>query len=82
MRRELNFRKSLDYLIKSIDQKTGGSRAYFSRILFPELLELEGQQGGKEIVKNHTVDWVNWDDQKLLMDIDTIEDYLDIQNYL
>lgn len=54
----------------------------FSRILFPELLELEGQQGGKEIVKNHTVDWVNWDDQKLLMDIDTIEDYLDIQNYL
>ncbi len=54
----------------------------FSKSLFPELLDLKGNQGGKKIIKNHPVEWLRWDDEKLLLDIDTKKDYLEILRIL
>ena len=46
-------------------------------------MNLSGEQGGKEIIKKaKDVRWVDWEDKKLLLDIDTDEDYkLIIKNY-
>lgn len=54
----------------------------FSKTLFPELLDLKGKEGGKKIIKNHPVEWVQWDDETLLLDIDTEKDYLEILKIL
>ena len=47
----------------------------FRREIFPKLLELRGDIGGKTIIKNEILDTVEWTDDRLLMDIDSIEDF-------
>jgi len=46
-------------------------------------MNLSGEQGGKEIInKANDVKWVNWEDKKLLLDIDTQENYINLlENY-
>jgi len=52
----------------------------FSKMLFPELLLLSGDKGAKELLKKYPVEWVDWKDRKLLIDIDSMEDYRKITN--
>jgi molybdenum cofactor cytidylyltransferase len=47
----------------------------FRKDLFPELMAITGDRGGKEVLKRHTVEWVDWQDERLLLDIDSAEDY-------
>jgi molybdenum cofactor cytidylyltransferase len=56
----------------------GGKRAnpvIFDRSLFSELAELNGEAGGRAIFARHTVTLLPWDDPRLMMDVDTPEDY-------
>jgi len=55
----------------------------FGKKYYEKLINLSGEQGGKEIInKANDVRWVDWEDEKLLLDIDTVEDYkLIIKNY-
>jgi molybdenum cofactor cytidylyltransferase len=50
----------------------------FDRIVFPELLALEGDTGGRVLFSEESrfpVEWVDWDDANLLLDVDTPGDY-------
>lgn len=47
----------------------------FKRELFPELLNLSGDKGAKALLKEYPVEWVDWPDVNLLLDIDSKEDY-------
>jgi molybdenum cofactor cytidylyltransferase len=47
----------------------------FDRGLFSELAELSGEAGGRAMFARHPVTLLPWDDQRLLMDVDTPEDY-------
>lgn len=47
----------------------------FKRVLFPKLLELRGDIGGKAIFKNVSLETIDWDDKGLLMDIDSLADF-------
>jgi molybdenum cofactor cytidylyltransferase len=42
---------------------------------FSQLLTLEGEMGGRALFVQFPVQWVTWHDSKLLLDIDTTEDY-------
>ena len=55
----------------------------FGKKYYEELMDLSGEQGGKEIInKAKDVRWIDWEDERLLLDIDTDEDYKDIlRNY-
>jgi molybdenum cofactor cytidylyltransferase len=56
----------------------GGKRAnpvIFDRRLFAELAELSGEAGGRAVFARHPVSLLPWDDDRLLMDVDTPEDY-------
>ncbi len=56
----------------------GGKRAnpvIFDRSLFVELAELSGEAGGRAVFARHPVSLLPWDDERLLMDVDTPEDY-------
>jgi len=47
----------------------------FDRETFPALLRLQGDRGGRGLFSEYPVSRVNWEDVKLLMDIDTPDDY-------
>ena len=51
----------------------------FGKKYFEKLMRLSGEQGGKEIInKANDVRWVDWEDKKLLLDIDTEENYINL----
>jgi molybdenum cofactor cytidylyltransferase len=54
-----------------------GNPVLFDRALFPELLEVEGDRGGRQIILRYQdkVERVEVDDSAVLMDIDTPRDY-------
>jgi molybdenum cofactor cytidylyltransferase len=43
--------------------------------VFPGLLSLEGDIGGRALFQRYPPQWVEWEDAKLLLDIDSPEDY-------
>ncbi len=53
-----------------------GSPVLFDRVFFPELLQLEGDQGGRQILRRHRdhIHVLELDDEAPLHDIDTLDD--------
>lgn len=47
----------------------------FDRSIFIELCQIEGDVGARAIFKNHQIASFAWQDERLLLDIDTPEDY-------
>lgn len=47
----------------------------FSNKLYKELANLNGDEGGRQLFGNHRVDRLNWQDERILIDVDTPEDY-------
>jgi len=52
-----------------------GNPALFDQAVFPDLLELSGDAGARQILGRYPLQFVPWDDESLLLDIDTPEDY-------
>jgi molybdenum cofactor cytidylyltransferase len=46
----------------------------FDRLTFPDLMSLSGDVGGRAIFNRHRVSYLPWQDEALLLDIDTPED--------
>lgn len=53
-----------------------GNPVLFARPLFPELLDLRGEEGGRGLIEKHRhlVEWVEVDSEEYFLDIDTPED--------
>ncbi len=47
----------------------------FDRAAFPDLLTIEGDVGGRAIFHKHRVEYLPWHDDRLLLDVDTPEQY-------
>lgn len=57
-----------------------GHPVLFDRSLFPELMAVEGDQGGREVLKRHMEEQVTVKiDSPAPRDVDTWEDYVDLQ---
>jgi molybdenum cofactor cytidylyltransferase len=52
-----------------------GNPVLFDADTFPELLAIEGDVGGRVLFSHHPVEWVLWHDSRVLIDIDSPEDY-------
>ncbi len=52
-----------------------GNPVLFDRTTFPDLLALVGDVGGRAVFSKHHVQYVPWYDERLLLDVDTEEDY-------
>jgi molybdenum cofactor cytidylyltransferase len=58
--------------------RVGGQRAnpvLFDRRTFAGLAALQGDTGGRQVMGQWGVDFVDWPDERLLLDIDNLEDY-------
>ena len=47
----------------------------FDRVTFPDLMNIEGDTGGRAIFHKHRVEYLPWHDDSLLLDVDTPEQY-------
>jgi molybdenum cofactor cytidylyltransferase len=47
----------------------------FDRLTFPDLLALNGDIGGRSLFSKYQVSYLPWQDESLLSDVDTPEDY-------
>ncbi|HVN15143.1 MAG TPA: NTP transferase domain-containing protein, partial [Anaerolineales bacterium] len=56
-----------------IDQRA--NPILFDRETFADLLQLQGDVGGRGIFSKHRVDYLPWHDDALLLDVDKPEDY-------
>ena len=56
-----------------IDQRA--NPVLFDRVTFPDLMDLEGDVGGRAILHKHRVEYLPWHDDRLLLDVDTPEQY-------
>jgi molybdenum cofactor cytidylyltransferase len=57
-----------------------GNPVLFDRRLFPELLAVEGDRGGRDLLERHhdEVEWFEAGDPAVLRDVDTPEDYREV----
>ncbi|HEX8919322.1 MAG TPA: nucleotidyltransferase family protein [Chloroflexota bacterium] len=57
-----------------------GNPALFDRTLFPELLTVEGDVGGRPVLERHRdeIEWIDFTDARLALDIDSQVDLKDI----
>jgi molybdenum cofactor cytidylyltransferase len=64
-------------IVAPIFEGKRGNPVLFSQALFPELLQVQGDQGGRWLIERHRdlVERVAVADPAVLMDIDTPEDY-------
>ncbi len=53
----------------------------FDRCTFSDLLELDGDQGGRTIFSKFSPVYLEWADEKMLSDVDTPEDYQRLLDY-
>jgi molybdenum cofactor cytidylyltransferase len=61
-----------------VDNKRGNP-VLFSRELFDELITIKGDSGGRSLLDRYPVEWVKWNDPSILFDIDSYEDYQNLQ---
>jgi len=47
----------------------------FRRTFFPEMMTISGDRGAKSLLGRHAVTWLDWQDERLLLDIDSADDY-------
>ena len=47
----------------------------FDRTTFADLMTIQGDVGGRALFQHYETAWVNWADERLLLDVDTPEDY-------
>jgi len=56
-----------------IDQRA--NPVLLDRVTYPDLMELRGDSGGRGIFHKHKVEYLPWHDGRLLLDVDTPEQY-------
>jgi molybdenum cofactor cytidylyltransferase len=62
---------------KIIAARASGQQTHpvvYRRDIYPDLLSLKGDRGGKEIIRKNRISWVDWPDPAILQDIDTPAD--------
>lgn len=53
----------------------------FKRRFFDELRSLQGDKGGKQLFSRNEVDYFDWGDERLLIDIDTEDDLKNLRRH-
>jgi molybdenum cofactor cytidylyltransferase len=52
-----------------------GNPLLFDRSAFPALAEVKGDRGGRAVINQFEVDWLPWEDRRILLDVDQAGDY-------
>ena len=71
------YRRTLAPMVAPVHRGLRGNPVLFDRALFPELFELQGDQGGRAVIERHLAEaeLVEVADENAFLDIDTASDY-------
>lgn len=71
------YRRTLAPIVTPAYRGRRGNPVLFGRSLFPELLTMEGDQGGREVILRHRdeMETVEVEEEDVFLDIDTVADY-------
>jgi CTP:molybdopterin cytidylyltransferase MocA len=67
--------ESLAAIIAPLVSGQRGNPVLFDRVTFGDFQSLQGDAGGRQLFSRYQVSWLEWHDEKVLLDIDTDEDY-------
>jgi molybdenum cofactor cytidylyltransferase len=67
--------ESLHPIIAPMVMDRRANPVLFDRVVFPDLMTLEGDVGGRAVFHKHSVEYLPWHDDRLLLDVDTPEMY-------
>lgn len=62
-------------IVTTMVEHRRGNPVLFNRITFDDLLEIDGDVGGRKIFSRYKVHYVPWLDARIGLDVDTLEDY-------
>ncbi len=68
-------RGSLSPLVAPFIGQRRANPVLFDRVTFTDLMALQGDVGGRAVFQRHAMQPLPWDDDSLLLDVDTPEDY-------
>ncbi len=66
---------SMSPIIAPHNGEQRGNPVLFDASTFDDLAGLKGDTGGRAVFDRYPIEWVNWQDRGILLDIDTPEDY-------
>jgi molybdenum cofactor cytidylyltransferase len=66
---------SLSPVVAPVIKGQRANPVLFDRVTFPNLLELQGDAGGRQVFERFGVHPLPWDDERQLWDVDTPADY-------
>jgi len=75
-----NHAASLAPVVAPLVQGQRANPVLFDRRVFPDLLALTGDVGGRAIFNRHPMNWLPWNDARVLLDVDTVEEYQSLLN--
>ncbi|MBE9524287.1 MAG: putative selenium-dependent hydroxylase accessory protein YqeC [Chloroflexi bacterium] len=67
--------QTMSPIIAPIIDGQRGNPVLFDRSLFPDLMSLEGDIGGRHLFSRQSIQWLPWHDDRLLLDVDKPNDY-------
>jgi molybdenum cofactor cytidylyltransferase len=71
------YRRTLALVVAPVHRGQRGNPVLFDRELFPDLLDLKGDEGGRSIIERHRsqLELVEVADETVFLDIDSVSDY-------
>ncbi len=67
--------QSLPAVVAPLIDGRRGNPVLFDRVTFEDLKQLQGDTGGRAVFSKYAIEWLPWSDARMLMDVDTPEDY-------
>jgi molybdenum cofactor cytidylyltransferase len=68
-------RSTMAPIIAPIVRGQRANPVLFDRVTFPDFANLQGDQGGRALFSRYPVSWLEWQDESILLDVDSPEDY-------
>jgi molybdenum cofactor cytidylyltransferase len=66
---------TLSSIVAPIVEHQRSNPVLFDRSTFNDLLGLQGDMGGRVLFSRFPVNWLPWNDPRITLDIDTLQDY-------
>jgi molybdenum cofactor cytidylyltransferase len=66
---------TLDPIIAPVVKGQRANPVLFDQVSFPDFATLQGDQGGRALFSRYPIRWLEWQDESILLDVDSPEDY-------
>ena len=72
---ELHSKELHKIIVPLVLEERRANPVLFDRVTFPDLMQIQGDVGGRAIFDKHKVEFLPWHDDILIFDVDKPEDY-------